>query len=553
MQRTLKSEAAPGGEEADTMREPRLDPKQGSRRDSPRGENDALPGSESRERVVVAIAPDEQPDFAEQLVRSAQRFAAALNADWTVVCVETPAFLRSPHPQSDSRIDIFRLAESLGGDTTTLVAASPPAALSEYARLHGVRTILVGAPLPRTALGLPGRSTANALLKSARDADVIVIARDDGSDADDSGAKRPAGSNSPTRYIAALGLTVLCTGVALPMLNHFDLIDMVMVYMLGATLAALRLGRGPAVFNSLANVAAFDFFFVPPRFSFFVSDPHYMVTFAVILLVAIIIANLVSAVQQQTLAAVARERRTAALYAMSRELAVTRDADAMAAVAERNIAEAAQGSVFVLVRDANGVLSNRRPPGKRAPDKTICEWVVENQQRAGHGSTQFGAERSIYIPLIGSQDVTGVLVVRPADPKRALLPEQSRLLKALADQLALALERARLADLAQAARLSAERAALRNTLLASISHDLRTPLSAIAGAGSMMAQDKFPLDAHRRTTLGHLIEDKARDMTELLSKCSSSCVWRPATTESSATCTCSKTWWARRCARTKAA
>ena len=97
------------------------------------------------------------------------------------------------------------------------------------------------------------------------------------------------------------------------------------------------------------------------------------------------------------------------------------------------------------------------------------------------------------------------------------MPEQSRILEALANQLALALERARLADAAQAARLTAERAALRNTLLASISHDLRTPLSAIAGAGSMMAHESFPLDVHRRTTLGRLIEDKARDMTELLS------------------------------------
>jgi two-component system sensor histidine kinase KdpD len=474
---------------------------------------------DARERVLVAIAPDAPFDDAEHVLLAAQRMALALNAHWTVVCVETPAFLGSPKPQQDSRIDIFRLAESLGGETATLVAASPPDALCEYSRLHGARTILTGAPRRRGGWRFPRRSTAAALVGSGVDADVMVIAREAGH----SGGARASLSSRLVRskavmfYAAALGLTVLCTAIALPMLDHFDLIDMVMVYMLGATLAALRLGRGPAVFNSLANVAAFDYFFVPPRFSFFVSDPHYIVTFAVILGVAIIIANLVSAVQQQTLAAVARERRTAALYAMSRELAVTRDADTMALVAERNIAEASQSSAMVLVRDERGVLQPRRVKASRAPDMTICQWVLEHQQRAGHGAEQFGAERSIYLPLVGSQDVRGVLVVRPQDAKRALLPDQSRLLDALAGQLALALERVRLADLAQSARLAAERAALRNTLLASISHDLRTPWSAIAGAGSMMAHDSFPLDPHRRTTLGRLIEDKARDMTELLS------------------------------------
>jgi len=318
-------------------------------------------------------------------------------------------------------------------------------------------------------------------------------------------------------YAAALGLTGLCTAIALPMLDHFDLIDMAMIYMLGATFAALRLGRGPAVFTSLANVAAFDYFFVSPRFSFFVSDPHYFVTFGVMLAVAIIIANQAAAVRRQTAAALARERITAALYAMTRDLTVARDAATMVMIAERHVAEAAHGSALVLVRNAQGQLRHEQAVGKRTPDGTVCQWVVEHRRPAGLGYEHFPAERFLCLPLLGSQDVSGVLVLTPADPRLALLPEQRRILEALANQLALALERVRLADVAQAAQLSMERAALRNTLLASISHDLRTPLSAIAGAGSMMAHESFPLDAHRRATLGRLIEDKARDMTELLS------------------------------------
>ncbi len=481
----------------------------------------ATPTPDAHEQVLVGIAPDEYVDRAEQLLRAAHRFAKALCADWTVVCVETPTFLGTPRPQKDFRIELSRLAESLGATTATLVASSPPEALQEYSKLRGARTILVGASRRRIGWPRLRPSMAATLASSGMDADLIVIPRDGGGVSDGRGSGPASGRLMNAKglmlYAAALGVTGLCTAIALPMLDHLDLIDMVMVYMLGATFAALRFGRGPAVFTSLANIAAFDFFFVPPRFSFFVSDPHYLVTFGVMLAVAIIIANLVSAVRQQTAAAAARERRTATLYALSRDLTVTRDADTMVTVAERHIAEVSHGSALVLVRDEHGRLRQRRTTGMRAPDMTIGEWVVEHRQRAGLGSEHFSAERFMYLPLIGSQDVRGVLVVRPADPRRALLPEHNRLLETLASQLALALERVRLANVVQAAHLAAERAALRNTLLASISHDLRTPLSAIAGAGSMMAHEGFPLDAHRRMTLGRLIEDKARDMTDLLS------------------------------------
>jgi two-component system sensor histidine kinase KdpD len=147
----------------------------------------------------------------------------------------------------------------------------------------------------------------------------------------------------------------------------------------------------------------------------------------------------------------------------------------------------------------------------------VAQWVAARGERAGFGTRQFPAEPARYLPLRGSAGTIGTLAVERADPADVLLPEQQRLLEAIADQLAQALERVRLAELAHAAHLAAERAALRNTLLASISHDLRTPLSAIAGAGSIVAQGDFVLDVYRRVTLGRLIEDKARDMSDLLS------------------------------------
>jgi len=480
--------------------------------------------SDSRGRMIVTIAPDENPDFAEQLVRAGKRYAVALDLDWTVVCVETPPLLSNLKLERDSRLEVFRLAESLGADTVTLDAAVPAAAVAAFAGLHGIHTIIVGAARSATRPRLFRRSTMASLLRQCSGAEIVVIGREAGVAAVGDGwltSTRVLDYAHWMSYAAAVGITVLCTLLGLPLLNHVDIIDIVMIYMLGATLAALRLGRGPTVLTAVANVAAFDFLFVPPRFSFYVSDSQYLITFGVMLGVAIIIANLVAVVRKQSMAAGARARTSAALYALSRELTAMRDGDAMAATAARHVAGESHGAVVVLLRDRQGRWHqpggevDQRP--RRRPEAAICEWVAEHRLRAGLGAESFPAERAMYLPLIGSQECIGVLVLWPLDVRRALLPEALRVTEALTGTLALALERVHLADVAEAARLAAERAALRSTLLASISHDLRTPLSAIAGAGSMMAHESFTLDAHRVGTLGRLIEDKARDMTELLS------------------------------------
>lgn len=485
--------------------------------DWPRSESQSADASG---RLVVAIAPDEEYVYAEQILRAGRRFATALGVHWTVVGVETP--VKFSAVGRDSRLELFRLAESLGAETVTLEAPDAAEALIQYVDLCDAGSLLIGAPRQRLRLR-PGHSTlVSKIMRHGLVANVIVVPRDSTRSPVDEHADSGYWFRSRrwTAYLGALGLTGLCTAIALPMLDHFDLIDMVMVYMLGATLASLRLGRGPAVLCALANIAAFDYLFIPPRFSFWVSDPHYVVTFVVMLVVALIIASLVSAVRQQTVSAVARERQTAVLYALSRDLAVTRDASTMAAVAQRHITEVARSRVTVLTWDERGRLSDPLPARdgrSRRVDQKICHWVIEHRQRAGLGTDHFAFERDMYLPLTGSQEPHGVLIVTPADRRRAMLPEQGRLLESLSSQLALALERVHLVEVVQRARLAAERAVLRNTLLASISHDLRTPLSAIAGAGSMMAHEGFPLDLHRRTTLGRLIEDKARDMTELLS------------------------------------
>ena len=473
------------------------------------------------ERLLVAVGPDAQ---AEQLVRTGKRMADALAASWTVVYVETPALLRLSETDRNRRISVLRLAESLGAETVTLDGPSAAAALLEYAQTRRATRLLVGAPKRRSWRAWARASTSTMLVKQASGFDVLVIAPT-GAAGSPSAPVHPPVEGSATeirwdRYGWAAGVSVLCTLLAFVMYPHFELSNLAMVYLLGVTVAGLRLGRGPSALTAVLNVLVFDYCFVPPRFTFAVSDVQYLVTFGAMVTIGLVIATLTANVRQQTRVAGARERRTAALYAMSRELAVTRGIENMAGVAVRHVTEVFDCRAVVLLPDAEGKL--RRPAGApterslRGADLAIAQWVNDHGRRAGLGSDTLPATPALYVPLGDEARATGVLAVLPSNARRVLLPEQSQLLDTFAGQIGLALERARFADAAQASSLAAERESLRNTLLASISHDLRTPLAVMLGASSTLAARGEALGASQRQQLAASIELKAREMSELI-------------------------------------
>ena len=234
--------------------------------------------------------------------------------------VETPALLRLSEKERDRRVALLRLAESLGAETVTLDGPSAVEALLEYARARQFTRVVMGAPKRRGWRAWLRPSAATELALRAQDFDVITIA----ARGQPIPPRPPPGERSQpvrwSRYVAALVITAACTVLAQFMLPYFELSNLVMVYLLGVTATGLRFGRGPSVLSAVLNVAAFDFFFVPPRFTFAVSDVQYLLTFGVMLIIALVIATLMANVRQQTRVAGARERRTALLYRMSREL-----------------------------------------------------------------------------------------------------------------------------------------------------------------------------------------------------------------------------------------
>lgn len=480
------------------------------------------------ERVLVAIGPNSQ---AEQLVRTGKRMADALDAGWTVVYVETPQLLRLSAVERNRRIDLLRLAESLGAETVTLDGHAVAATLSEYAQTRHATRVIVGAPSRTGWRSLLRPSVGSQLVREARGFDVLLVP------ASAQPAPTIAASTATVddvrqpirwrRYIAAALISGVCTAIAFAMYPFFELSNLVMVYLLGVMIAGLRLGRGPSVLTAVASVTLFDFCFVPPRFDLAVTDIQYVVTFSVMLTVAFVIANLMASVRQQTRVAGARERRTALLYAMSRELAATRGLSAMARVAVRHIAEVFQSKAIVLMPDDTGTLrlplEGALDVSFRGADLAVAQWVFGHGRRAGVGSDTLPAAPGLYVPVGGGRfageqgQALAVLAVLPTNPRRVLLPEQRHLLETFAGQLGLALERAQLAEHAEASRVETESERLRNTLLASISHDLRTPLAVIAGAGSTLKEQGAALDEPTRVALAHSIETRALEMSQLIS------------------------------------
>jgi two-component system sensor histidine kinase KdpD len=477
------------------------------------------------ERLLVAIGPDEQ---GERLVRAGKRMAAALHGEWIVAYVETPDLLRLSEEKRNERIALLRLAESLGAEAVTLSGRSAGEALAQYARERNVTRIVIGRPRRPLWRRVFRASTYGELLAGTEGIDLHVVGG-----ADEKSVLRNPFFARSRAYLAAksdkprwqgyawgVAAVALCTALGHWMNPTFELVNIAMVYLLAVALVAVRHGRGPAIAASILAVASFDFFLVPPQLTFAVSDIQYLLTFAIMLAVALIISNLTASVRLQANVAGHRERRTALLYAMSRELAATRGQENMARAAVRHVSEVFDSQVVVLLPDAAGKLLH--PTGAALPgsykgsDLAVAQWVQDHAQPAGLGTDTLPSTDALYLPLTGTQAVLGVLGVLPANPRRVLLPEQFHLLETFAAQIALALERAGLAERAERASIDAETEGVRNALLASISHDLRTPLAVIAGASSSLMEKGDSLGAQARNELAKSIYDQSQEMSQLV-------------------------------------
>jgi two-component system sensor histidine kinase KdpD len=319
-------------------------------------------------------------------------------------------------------------------------------------------------------------------------------------------------------------IMALCLGLAKAVsLARLAEPNVVMIFLLGVVYVAVRYGRGPGVVASVAAVLLYDFFLVPPFHTLAVADAQYLVTFGVMLVVALVISTLTSRVRQHAEDARRRERRTEVLYRLTRQLAATSGRYQLVVTAQRELSGLFGGEVGLFLPGQNGML--QLAPGigledgvaDSEADIAVARWVFDHNQLAGAGTDTLPSTKALYLPLVGPGGPVGVLGIRlPQGTERLLTPDQRQLLEACAGQIALALQRSALAEQTQRVLVEVEAERVRSSLLSSVSHDLRTPLAVIAGSASSLLESGDAQTAETRRELLQTICDETSRMAILI-------------------------------------
>ena len=477
-----------------------------------------FPVWQTQESVLACVGPG--PD-ADRIVRSAARIAKKFDVQWHAVYIETPR-LQTLSPERRQRIlKNLSLAQEMGAQTAVLSGNDAAESILEYARDRNLSRILVGRQT--TGRWRPWyRPLADRISQRAPDLEVTMVATEASGTRTEQAAD--AGGSVWSQFKApwqsyAMGVLV-CAAVALialPLHSVFDLANIAMLFLLAVLLVAVRYGLGPSVVASFLNVATFDFFYVPPRFSFAVSDVQYLLTFVVMLAVGLVTARLTNGLRYQARVANRREHRVHALYEMSRDLSGVLATDQIAAIARQFAKIEFKSKVRLLLIDDDDHLLDADPHGEmQTPvDMGIARWAFDHDSPAGCGTDTLPASPILYVPLRAPMRTRGVMALEPSSPQRLTSPEQQQLLDTFARLIAISLERLHYVEVAQSTTLQIESERLRNSLLSAISHDLRTPLAALAGLTDTFAIAE-PRPAGQQVELLQSVREELVHMTSLV-------------------------------------
>jgi two-component system sensor histidine kinase KdpD len=475
--------------------------------------------------LLTCVGPD---PGAERVIRAAARLASQLNADWHAIYVETPSLQRLPAARREKILGTLNLAQELGA--TTAVIADPRVAESviAYARSHNLSKLVIGRD-PGRRLWPWQRSSGQKLAMLAPDIDLVEIGRSadlaQGGPAKSSGPAPPLiGTESSERrkakrlrYVWAAIASVAVTLASVPLENRFDRSNIVAIFILTVVLVAVRFGRGPAAMAAVLSVCAFDFFFVPPRLSFAVSDVQYLLTFGIMLAVGLITGQLTAGLRFQARVASHREERAGALYEIARDLSGAVQIEQVVKISDESIERTFRASAALLLPNSAGQLAvtSSRGDSGLAVDIGIAQWAFDRGQPAGFGTDTLPGSEVLYVPLRAPNRARGVLAVKANNRRLLRIPEQRQLLDTFAALIAIALERVHYVGVAQDALVKMESERLRNSLLAALSHDLRTPLTVLVGLAESLALTKPPLSPEQLETTD-AIQDEARRMSTLV-------------------------------------
>jgi two-component system, OmpR family, sensor histidine kinase KdpD len=483
------------------------------------------------ERILVCISEDPR---AAGLVRYTKRLADRLHGPWMALYVEGRRSAQLSEEQRDRIADTLRLAEALGGEAVTLPASDRPIVedVISYAQANNATQIVIGKSARTRWFEILHGSVVHDLVRRSGNISVHVIAGE-------TIAGEPIPKKSvraaerddvvnPRPYIAALVAVALALATAEAINSFLGAENVDLVFLIAIVVVAVRLGLWPSLFASVASSLCYNFFFLPPIYTFTITDPVNIAAFLFFTLVAILVSNVAARGRTLATAAMERARTTDSLHSFSRKLASAGTLDDVLWATAYQTALMLKVRVVLLLPEGGSIaVKAGYPPEDILDDADLAaaNWAWQNDRVAGRGSDTLPGAKRLFLPMHTGRGAIGVMGIDSDKPGPLLTPDQRRLLDALADQGALAIERVRLVEEMDRVERAAETERLRSALLTSISHDLKTPLASVLGAaGTLRDLGERLDDAQKADLLATIIDESERlnrfianllDMTKL--------------------------------------
>jgi two-component system, OmpR family, sensor histidine kinase KdpD len=483
------------------------------------------------ERILVCVSEDPR---AAGLVRYTKRVADRVHAPWTAISIETRRSLQLSDEQRDRLADTLRLAESLGAEALTIPGVGRRIAddIIQFAQANNVTQIIIGKSARSRWFEIVQGSVVHDLVRRTGNISVNVIAGDElpptpPGKASVQTAARPEPFNARP-YLMALVITAIGLAAAELIQPWFGVENVDLVFITAVVAVAVRYGLWPSLLTSVVASLCYNFFFLPPIYTFTITDPTNIAAFFLFMLIAILVSNVAARVRTQADTAIGRVRTTEQLYAFSRKLAGTATLDdVLWATAYQTALMLKVRVVLLLPEDGLLTVKAGYPPEDQLDqaDLAAANWAWSNDRPAGRGSDTLPGAKRLFLPMRTGRGSIGVIGIDNDRSGPLLTPDQRRLLDALVDQGALAIERVLLVEDMDKVKRTVESERLRSALLTSISHDLKTPLASVLGAASTMRDLAGGLsDTEKRDLLATVIDESERlnrfianllDMTKL--------------------------------------
>jgi len=460
----------------------------------------------TRERLMVCVSATKTQ---ERLIAEGARLAHRLQAECLVLHVQ-----QSSEDEADRECihALARQAEGLKLELLNVTGGEVADTVLELARTNNVTKLVLGHGSRRW--NHPWRRQISDRIARVHPGlgIVLVAARP----APRKG--RPFGRRSrPAVSAKSLGIaTAACAAtvlVAEELSKFFDTPNLMALFVLTVVVVSLRLGRAAAIWGAVLSVLSFDFFFIPPVLSFAISDTQYVFTLAMILIIALVASEVGSRLRADARNAQAGERREAAVARVARDLFGAVKAKQIAEICTATISQLFEARVAVILPDSSARLQGTSTGGFE--DLSVAQWAYDHVQRVGRGTDTLSAAGALYLPLKAPIQCRGVLAIQPLDWKSIEDSDDKRLLEACCSSIAVALERIHFAQVAQDTLVRMEGERLRNSLLSAVSHDLRTPLTAIRGLAETLEREA-DLSEGDRTELAAAIRYQAEGLQRMV-------------------------------------